>query len=352
MKMTRRDTLKTLAIGASAGVAGAGWLGGAGSREAAAQGGRVLDLKLLGYSLGIHIPSVAAALDLLPESPGYAAPRMARLDQIRTLTQTLVAGAAEIGETDPITVFRAVEQGADLKIIGNFYVNTSLVFVANADRVQTLKDLEKPGVTVAVNGKGDVTYVLLVGPLLKAGVDPKKVTVVEIGGSGARMRALLSKRVDAVPMHFDQAAQVQQQGNFKVLVEPWKEYRAWINEVWAVNAAWLRTAENQRAAVDLMKAVVTAFRRANTDLPWYVEKYRKHATLPKAAEATEEELRPLWQGLVAEAKAWPPTNDFAVEHFRELLPVYRAAEAIAGTVKVDAVIDTSYVAQALKELKA
>ncbi len=349
MGVSRRDAIRVLSAGAGL-LGGGGWLEGAGTREAAAQGGRVLGINLLGYSLGIHVPSVTGVLDLLPEMPGFAAPKVARLDQIRTLTQTLVAGAAEIGETDPITVFSAVESGADLKIIGNLYLNTSLVFVANADRVRDFKDLEKPDVTVAVNGKGDVTYVLLVGPLLKRGVDPKKVNVVEIGGSGARMRALLSKRVDAVPMHFDQAEQVKKQGNFTVLLEPWKEYGAWINEVWAVNGAWLRKAENQQAAVAVMKAVITAFRRANTDFPWYLEKYRKHATLPRAAEATAEELRPLWQGLVQEVRAWPPSNDFTVEHFRELVPVYRAAGAIAGTVKVEEVVDPLYVGRALKEL--
>jgi NitT/TauT family transport system substrate-binding protein len=350
--MSRREAIKVLSAGMGTGLVGGGWLAGAGRRAAEAQGGRVLGINLLGYTLGIHVPGISAVLDLLPAMPGYAAPKMARLDQIRTLTQTLVAGAAEIGQTDPITVFRAVESGADLKVIGNIYLNTSLVFVANADKIREFKDLEKPGVTVAINGKGDVTHVMLVGPLLKRGADLKKVNLIEIGGSGARMRALLAKRVDAVPMHFDQAAQVAKQGNFKVLLEPWKEYRAWINEVWAVPGPWLRKPENQRVAVDVMKATLTAFRRANTDLPWYVEKYRKYATIPKAAEATEEELRPLWRGFVEDVKAWPPSNDFHVETFRELLPVYRAAEAVAGTVKLEQVLDTSFTEQALKELGA
>jgi NitT/TauT family transport system substrate-binding protein len=346
MDLTRRDTLRWLGAGA------AGWLapGVLRGRPAAAQGGRALGINLLGYSLGIHIPGVSALLDLLPAMPGYAPPKMARLDQIRTVTQTVVAGAAEIGQTDPITVFRAVESGADLKIIGTVYSNTSLVFVANADKVREFKDLERGDATVAVNGKGDVTHVMLVGPLLKRGVDVKKVNLVEIGGSGARMRALLSKRVDAVPMHFDQAAQVAKQGNYKVLLEPWKEYRTWINEVWAVNGAWLRKPENQRVAVDVAKASLTAFRRANTELGWFADQYRKHATIPKAKEETNATLQPLWEGLVKDVKAWPGSGDLQVEVFRELLPVYQAAEAVAGSVKVEQVVDTSFMDQALKEL--
>jgi NitT/TauT family transport system substrate-binding protein len=222
--------------------------------------------------------------------------------------------------------------------------------VANADKVREFKDLEKPGITVAVNGKGDTTYTLLAGPLLKHGVDLKKINVVEIGGSGARMRALLAKRVDAVPVHFDQAAEMAKEGNFKVLLEPWKEYRVWINEVWAVNGAWLRKPENQRVAVDLMKATFTAFRRADFNLPWYVGEYRKYATLPDAGQATAEGLRPLWRRLVDEVKAWPRSVTLRVEDFRELLPVYKAADAITGAVKVEQVVDLSYAQQALKEL--
>ncbi len=349
MRVSRREAMRMLSTGVAGSLLGAG-LAGRGGGRAAAQGGRSLGINLLGFSLGIHIPSIAAVFDLLPSMPGYARPKTARLDQIRTLTQTLIAGAAEIGETDPMTVFRAVEQGADLKIIGNVYQNTSLVFVANADKIREFKDLEKPGVTVAVNGKGDTTYVLLAGPLLKHGVDLKKLTVVEIGGSGARMQALMAKRVDAVPMHFDQAAQVAKQGNFRVLLEPWKEYRVWINEVWAVNGAWIRKPENQRVAVDFMKSVITASRRANHNLPWYVGEYHKHATLPHAADATAEELQPLWRKLVDDVKAWPPTNAFRKDDYPELLPVYKAAEAILGTVKVDQVIDTAYTDQALKDL--
>ncbi len=353
MEISRRDAIRGLSAGAASGLLGGGWLAASGAREANAQGGRVLAINLLGYTLGIHIPGVAAALDLLPAMPGYAAPKLARLDQALPQTQTLVAGAAEIGQTQPFTVFRAVESGADLKIIGNVYLNTSQVFVANADRVREFKDLEKPDITVAVNAKGgDVTYVMLLGPLLKRGVDLKKVNIIEMGGSGARMRALLSKRVDAVPMHFDQAAQVAKQGNFKVLLEPWKEFRVWITEVWAANGAWLRKPENQRVAVDFMKSVITAFRRADGDFAWYLEKYRKHATIPKAAEASAEEVRPVWAKLAQEVKAWPPSGGFGPEPFRDLLPVYKAADAIAGTIKIEQVVDTSFTEQALKELGA
>jgi NitT/TauT family transport system substrate-binding protein len=313
-----------------------------------AQGARQLKVNQLGFALGIHVPTTAALVDIMP-TMGYA-PAVQRMDQIRTLTQTLIAGAAELGETDSITVMSAVESGADLKIVSLWYMNTSLVFVANADKVRDFKDLENPSNVVAVNGKGDITHVMLVGPLSKRGVDVSKVNIVEIGGSGARMQALLSGRVQAVPVHFDQAAEVAKKGNFKVLLEPWKEYKAWINEVWAVSGAWLKKKENERAVIDLIKAQMTANRKANADLAWYLDGYHRHVTLPNAKEATQESLRPNWEKLSKEVKAWPNVIEMRHEYWDDLLPVYKQANAIQGKIKVDQVVETSLAKQAASEL--
>lgn len=315
-----------------------------------AQGARPLKINLLGFALGIHVPAMASVFDLLP-GMGYA-PATQRMDQIRTLTQTLIAGAAELGETDSITVMSAIEAGANLKIVGLLYMHTSLVFVVNADKVRDFKDLEKPDNLVAVNGKGDITHVMLMGPLLKRGVDVKKVNLVEIGGSGARMQALLAGRVQAVPVHFDQAAEMAKRGNFKILLEPWKEYRAWINEVWACDGTWLKKKENERAVIDLLKAQMTAFRKANDDLAWYGDSYRKHVTLKDAKTATNDAIKPVWEGLTKEIKAFPRVMDLNLDYWRELIPAYVQAEAIQGKVKLEDVVETSLAKQAAAELGA
>jgi NitT/TauT family transport system substrate-binding protein len=335
--VTRREALKALAA------AGACSIG-----PAFAQAKRPLKVNLLGFALGIHVPTTAALLDIMP-TLGYA-PETQRLDQIRTLTQTLIAGAAELGETDSITVMSAVEQGADLKIVGLWYMHTSLVFLVNADKVREFKDLEKQENVVAINGKGDITHVMLLGPLIKRGVDVKKLNIVEIGGSGARMQALQSGRVAAVPVHFDQAAELAKKGNFKILLEPWKEYSPWINEIWAVNGSWLKRKENERAVIDLLKAQMTAWRKANADLNWYVESYRKHVTLKDAKSATVEQIKPLWEGLTREIKAFPPVMELKLDYWNDLLPAYVQAGAIEGKVKVASVIEPSLAKQAASEL--
>ena len=351
MSVTRREALKVLALGAGAGAISGGVLGATAGRPAWAQAGRVLDIPVVGFTLGIHVPSMAAMKEILPTLPGYAAAKTTRFASQRVITQTIVSGSGDIGAGDPIITLRAAEAGADVKIIGLVFNSTSLVFVVNGNKIKQLQDLQKPDVVVAVNSMGDFTHVLLVGPLLKRGVDLGKVTVVEIGGSGARTKALLAGRVDAVPVHFDQAFDIAKQGNYPVLLDPAKEYKAWFGEVYFATSDWLKKPENKRAAVDLLKANLMAFRKASSDYAWFAAQYRKHSTVEKAAQQGDDVIKPVWEILVKQVNAFPGAMEtFTVQNFKDLVPVYKAAESLEGKVDVEKIIDRTYLDQALKEL--
>ena len=120
--------------------------------------------------------------------PGYAEPKTARLSEIRMVTQTMIGGSADIGESDPHDIVpSAAEAGAQFKIVGKPYDSTSLVFVVNGDRVKTVADLAKPETRVAIGARGDITHVILVAPLLKRGIGLEKMTILELPGSGTRL---------------------------------------------------------------------------------------------------------------------------------------------------------------------
>ena len=352
MMISRRELLKSMTLGAGAALAGGGALDVMASRIVQAQAGRVLDIAVVGFSLGIHVPSMVAMKEILPTLPGYAAAKTTRFASQRVITETIVSGQGDIGAGDPIITLRAAEAGADVKIIGLVFNSTSLVFVVNGNKIKQLQDLQKPDVVVAVNSKGDFTHVLLVGPLLKRGVDLGKVTVIEIGGSGGRTKALLAGRVDAVPVHFDQAFEIAKQGNYPVLLDPAKEYKAWFGEVYFATAEWLKKPENKRAAVDLLKANLLAFRRASKDFAWFADEYRKYSTNEGAAKAPDDTIKPVWDILVKQVNAFPGAMEsFTVQNFKDLVPVYKAAEALEGKVDVAKVVDRTYLDQALKELR-
>ena len=312
--------------------------------------GRQLNISLLGYALGDHVPTTAAIMDMLPQEPGFTVPKTNRMDEMRTVAQTVIGGVAELGECDPIVTMSAVEAGADLKVVGLWYAQTSLVLVADSTKVNDFKDLLKPGVIVAVNEPGDITQVSMIGPLLKAGIDFKQINYVGIGGSGARMKALLSGRVQVVPMHLDQATDVIKGGRFKILMEPWKDYTLWVNEVWIATGAWLRKPDNEKALVALLKTNIQAFRRANADYAWYAEKYRRYATIPNVAKTPDAVIHPLWDGLANEVKSWPPQDGPDPAAIDALIPLYKTAGAVKGTKQAKDFVVMDYVLQALSEL--
>jgi NitT/TauT family transport system substrate-binding protein len=317
--------------------------------RAFAQKGRALNVIIQGFSLAIHVPQVIALQEGMPEL-GYSPAKTARIESMQVITQSIVAGSAEAGEADVVSAMRASEVGANIRLIGMVYNSTSQVFVVNADKIKSYADFKDNGNAIALNSRGDFIYVLLSGVLAKNNLDIEDTTIVEIGGSGSRMRALLAGRVAAVPVHFDQAAEVVKQGHFKVLIEPWQEYKTWLSEPWLVPGPWADNTDNHRIAVDLNKAMITSFRRANADYDYFAAGFRKYATVPDAAKVTDEKLKPIWQKLSRDIRAWPNDGGFKREYFQELLPVYRKAGAIKGTPDLNRVIETRFVEQALQEL--
>jgi NitT/TauT family transport system substrate-binding protein len=338
MRATRRQFLR---------VAGAAVLSP--FAPAFAQKGRQLNVIIQGFSLAIHIPQVIALQEGMPEL-GYAPAKMDRIESMQVITQSIVANSAEAGDADVVSALRASEVGANIKMIGMVYNSTSQVFVVNADKIKSYADFKDPANAIALNSRGDFIYVLLAGVLAKHDLDIEDTTIIDMGGSGSRMRALLAGRVAAVPVHFDQAAEIVKQGNFKVLIEPWQEYKTWLSEPWLVHGAWADNKDNQRVATDLCKAMITSFRRANGDYNYFAAGFRKYATVPDAAKVTDEKLKPIWQKLSADIKAWPNDGGFKREYFKELLPVHRKAGAIKGEPDLNRVVETRFIEQALQEL--
>jgi NitT/TauT family transport system substrate-binding protein len=339
--MTRRKTVSLLA----AGIGGRMLL----PRAAAAQQKRSLHLELQGFSLGIHVPQVMAVRELMVQA-GFAEPKLDRIESMQVITQSIVANSAEAGDSDVVSALRATEAGGKITLTGLVYNSTSQVLVVNADKIKTYQDFTNPENAIALNSRGDFIYVMISGALARNKIDLEDTTIVEMGGSGSRVKALLAGRVAAVPMHFDQTPEVLKQGNYKVLVEPWKVYERWISEGWLVNRAWMAEADNQRALVELNKAVIASFRHATSDYGYFARGYRTYATVPGAAEITDETLRPIWQKLATEIRAWPGDGGFKREYFEQLLPVYRQAKAVKGTPDLNAAVEPRFVDQALQEL--
>lgn len=339
--MTRREAMRL--------IAGVPLAAGAAGFPGAAFGADTVKCINVGFVLGIHCPPTYGVLDEAPKLGLQV--EMQRFQSLRVILQTIMGGTGDIGVGEPIQLLRSRQAGNDLVMFGNWYLHTSLVVAVNADHIQTLKDLEKPDVTVGINSQGDITQVMIIGGFLKAGGDLSKVKWADVGGSGTRMRALLGNRVQATVVHFDQIPEIQKTGNYKVMLVPHREYDPWINEIVFARADWLKNPANRRKAVAFMKGIMVASRRATADFAYFKTSFLKYATLKGKDTMPEAEMRAHWKALGQDIGVWPADNAFRVANIEKLLPYYRAAKAIEDKpVDLAAAMDLGIVAQALKEL--
>lgn len=117
-------------------------------------------------------------------------------------TQTLVAGATDFTISDLTGAANAIKAGADLKFVsGQFrYFHGALYcqkeISAAGGYPKNMKNLI--GKKIGITGVGAATDSYTRYSLIRAGVDPKLVTIVPIGGAGSLLAAFQAKSVDCV----------------------------------------------------------------------------------------------------------------------------------------------------------
>ena len=77
-----------------------------------------LSIDIVGFTLGIHIPSVYAFREGFAKINGNPPLDIVRIEKLPIIVQSVISGAAQVGDGDVITALRAAEAGADLRIVG------------------------------------------------------------------------------------------------------------------------------------------------------------------------------------------------------------------------------------------
>lgn len=321
-------------------------------RSALAAGGRILKISTLPGFAAVNVPTQTAFRIILGTMPGYAVPELQPTAKIPQIVQQVLAGSAEIGDGDVASTMAAAEAGSDVRIIGLSYNNISMVVVLNGKKHDSLEALARAGGVIAVSGIGDFMYVMIRGVFKKRGIDASKINFVELGSGGDRVRALLAGRVDAIPMHIEDVAPVQSRGgDFKVVVRPWEVYDDWFSAVIMARAQWLEKDENKAAAVAVLKSILTAFRRSDDDFEWFKARTHDYASSDYLKTSTDEILKPVWQTLSRDARAFPRAMEqMTPDEFAKVLPIYKEVGALKGTIDFGKLIDRTYLEQAVREL--
>jgi ABC-type nitrate/sulfonate/bicarbonate transport system substrate-binding protein len=122
-----------------------------------------------------------------------------------------IIGALLSGEADICTasgfnqVLPAIERGGKLKILAGAEVLLLHLVYSCRPEIKTIKDLE--GRTVGTGPVGALLHSIMIALLKKNGVDPTKVTFVNVGSSADVFRSVAAKVVDAGPAELDYQSQ-------------------------------------------------------------------------------------------------------------------------------------------------
>lgn len=200
---SRRDVVRTL--GACASLPLLGWLPGA-SAQPAAQKVNIVNTRGMATITVQELMKRRRHLEELGVEPNvlYVA-------DAAKLMGSLLSGESDICMFSGIgSVLTAIEKGAKIKLVAGSLVKLEHAIYSKKPEIRTIKDLE--GKTLGSGSTGALLHAMWVAILRKYGVDEKKVTFVNIGGTPDVFRAVAAGIVDAGISEIDVYDQQQKYG--------------------------------------------------------------------------------------------------------------------------------------------
>lgn len=164
--------------------------------------------------------------------------------------QAVISGQSNIYLGDPMEAAVAVGNGgAKVKYVGTVEQTTDYVILALPNF--TLKNLS--GATLATAGPGTAGAIIANTALAKVGIDPTSLNDVTVGGTSARVTAILSGQVDLAPALAPSAVAAVATGKVKILLNAGNVLGSYLQEGLIASDAYIH------ANSKLVQQVVTAF---------------------------------------------------------------------------------------------
>ena len=149
----------------------------------------------------------AATVQQLMKDRGYLeeiglAPTFVNVSDGSKILGALLSGDGDICIASGFSqVLPAIERGGKLKVLAGSEVLLLHLIYSWRPEIKTLKDLE--GRTVGAGSPGALLHSIVVALLRKNGVDPDKVTFVNVGSSADVFRSIAAHTIDAGPAELD-----------------------------------------------------------------------------------------------------------------------------------------------------
>ncbi len=112
----------------------------------------------------------------------------------KDVARALLAGEVDAAEISPAAELNAIDRGADLRFIGSSMPGFPYALYVRKD-ITSWEQLK--GKTFGVSSPGSVPEIMAREMMKKKGVDADSIQIVNAGGSGLRIKALVGGKIDA-----------------------------------------------------------------------------------------------------------------------------------------------------------
>jgi ABC-type nitrate/sulfonate/bicarbonate transport system substrate-binding protein len=230
----------------------------------------------------------------------------------------------------------AVESGIKMKDFALAQPRQDYVLLASSG-INSLADLK--GKKIGVQDTTGVNYAQALIVVQKAGLSPKDVDIIAVGGQSARLPALVAGRVDATMLSHAAEQQLAPKGFKSVFDFTAEASNLYDDNVFATDE-WL--SKNSALAVAFNKALLDSF-------TWFNDPARKDAVVSEAlaieSAADKDTTTALFDKLRA-ANAYPNGTILDPELLDQQQNLYKEAGSFPNTVPVGQWVDDSFAKKA------
>jgi ABC-type nitrate/sulfonate/bicarbonate transport system substrate-binding protein len=258
-----------------------------------------------------------------------------------TALRTVLAGKADVYLGDPVEAARAVTNGhAAVKYLAT--VAQASDYEVLASPKLTLRSLS--GSTMATAGPGTAGQIVGIAALQKEGIDIGQIHQVTVGGTSARVTAILSGQVGLAPVHATDAATAAATGKVKVLLNAGATLGVYLQQGLIASDSF---AANTATAQATVSAFLDSQRWAYANEAGYAKLVNENKLAP---DLTATEAQASWGALKAD-NFWAPNGALCTTSIQVTLGYdYKAPGGLtkATTPPISDWVDPAYVNSYLK----
>ena len=253
--------------------------------------------------------------------------------------QALIAGSVNVAVVAVDVPIAIAEQGFDVAMVASGSRVTHMIMGGKG--YKTYEDLR--GATVGSSSLTSGTAFLLRRVLKSKGLEyPRDYKLLNVGGTASSVAALSSGQIAASILSVPYSFQAQESG-FNLIGRVADVFPKYLLSAYAVRRSWAE--KNRPPLVKFLKALLLGKK-------WF-EQDRKAAT---EFLAKEFQLKPhlAQQGLdyYLDTAAWHPELEIEMKGLKTVLDIYAEQTNMKGPIpSPQKFVDTSYLRQALKELR-